>query len=267
MKQLVLAVIAASPLAVPVDAFAAQTEWTEIMPGARLRAISSGGEIEGRALIGLEIELAPGIKTYWRLPGETGLPTELAATSDAGPRDVEMLWPLPEWDLSQGYVDFVYFGTLVLPALVDVAADKALALDIRMGVCSDICVPVAVSLSLPGDTRSDPANALRLKQALNETPIPYEGDDPPLFDIDLNQETGALSLAYDPERIDPMRVFPRLEDRSEPFSAPGIDAVDGRLEFTLLASARDISWRNADLSLTFATSDGPYEIVRKRETR
>ena len=267
MKRFLLALLAASTMSAPAGLLAAEAEWIEIMPGARIRAISSGAEIEGRALIGLEIDLASGIKTYWRLPGETGLPTELAVASNEGDRDVDMRWPLPEWDLSQGYVDLVHHGLLVLPALVDAPADAELRLDVRMGVCSDICVPVQARFTLPGDTRTDPANALRLKQALNDTPIPYDGDDPPLFDFDLDRETGALSLGYDPARIDPMRVFPSFAGRAETFSAPKIDAAAGRLDFALLASEKDTAWRGAALSLTFATSDGPYEIVRNQETR
>ena len=267
MTRLLLALVAASAIAAPATALAAQTDWTEIMPGARLRAISAGTEIKGRALIGLEIELAPGIKTYWRLPGETGLPTELTITSDDGARDVDMRWPLPEWDLSQGYVDLVHHGLVVLPALVDAPKDARLSLDVRMGVCSDICVPVQAHFELPGDARSDPVNGVRLKQALNDTPIPYEGDDPPLFDIDFDGETGALSLGFDPVRVDPMRVFPSLVGRTETFSAPEIDAGAARLRFTLLGFEKDTAWRDAALSLTFATSDGPYQIVRNQETR
>lgn len=267
MKPLLFALLAASTLFASAGAGAAETEWTEIMPGARIRAISAGTEIGGKALIGLEIDLAAGIKTYWRVPGETGLPTELAVASNDGVRDVDLRWPLPDWDLSQGYVDFVHHGLVVLPALVDAPAKAELLLDVRMGVCSDICVPVQASFSLPGDTRTDPANALRLKQALNDTPIPYEGDDPPLFDIALDPQTGVLSLGYDPARIDPMQVFPSLAGRSESFSPPEIDAAAGRLGFALLAPEKDIAWRGAALSLTFATSDGPYEIVRIQETR
>ena len=190
MKRLCLALLAALAALPPSAAHTAETAWTEVMPGARIRALSAGVEREGRALIGLEIQLADGIRTYWRLPGETGLPTELAITAKDGTKAVEIRWPLPEWDLSSGYVDLVYHGEIVLPVLVDAPKDAPLTLDVRMGLCSDICVPVQTRFHLPGDTRSDPAQSIRLKQALNDTPIPFEADDPPLTVIAGDDETG-----------------------------------------------------------------------------
>ena len=78
---------------------------------------------------------------------------------------------------------------------------------------------------------------------------------------------GAVTLAYDPNRIDPERVFPSLDGRTDVFSAPEIDRDAHTLAFTLLTAAKDTSWRAAALRLTFATEDGPYEIVRNPETR
>ena len=251
----------------PAAAASAETGWSEIMPGARLRALSAGTEAEGRALVGIEIELGAGINTYWRLPGETGLPTTVAASGGDGPVDLEMRWPLPEWDLSEGYVDLVYRDTIILPALVDAPAAAPLTLEIVMGVCSDICVPFRATLSLPGDARTDPGNSLRLRQALNLTPIPFEGVDPPLGEMEFDRTTGALSMLFDPQRIDPMQVFPSLDGTASMFGAPEVDEARNRLQFALLAPGGDTSWQAAALRLTFATDDGPYEIVRKLESR
>ena len=267
MKHLplvLLAVLAALP---PSAAPAAETAWTEVMPGARIRALSAGVEREGRALIGLEIQLADGIRTYWRLPGETGLPTELAIAAKDGVKTADIRWPLPEWDLASGYVDMVYHGEIVLPVFVEAPKEASLTLDVRMGLCSDICVPVQTRFELPGDTKSDPAQSLRLKQALNDTPILFEAADPPLTAIARDDETGALTLTYDPNRIDPERVFPSLDGRTDVFSAPEIDRDAHTLAFTLLTAGKDTSWRAAALRLTFATEEGPYEIVRNPETR
>ncbi len=245
----------------PVSAIAATSAWTDIVPGARLRAISAGIEIDGRALIGLELTLAPGFHTYWRVPGETGLPTELAVSDATGPLQTDLVWPLPERDTTGGYVDYVYTGTLVLPALVAAEAGAPLTLDVHMGICSDMCVPVQAHFELDGAERSDPVNSLRLQQALNETPILWEGDDVPLTDIRIDGETGAVTLSFDPARIDPRRIFPTLDGTSEVYDAPEIDYSAGTLRFALLTRKADTAWQGKPLRLTFSTSDGPYEIV------
>lgn len=258
---LILAVLVAGP------AFAAATDWQEVAPGARLRAISAGVESEKRALIGLELELQPGLLTYWRVPGETGLPTSLVVSDATGPRDAELFWPVPERDLTQGFVDFVYRGNLVLPALVDMPLAAAATIEVRMGICSDICVPVLAQFALPGDNRTDVANSLRLRQALADTPVQWQGGAAPLTEIAFDRQSGALTLVFDPARIDPQRVFPSLDGSAEVFSAPEIETGTNRLSFTLLARRGGTDWSDKALRLTFATPDGPYDIVQTGQTR
>ena len=45
---------------------------------------------------GVLIELAPGWKTYWRMPGDSGIPTTLAWTLPEGLKASEIEWPAPE---------------------------------------------------------------------------------------------------------------------------------------------------------------------------
>ncbi len=256
-----IAIMPATPAA------AAATDWIDVAPGARLRALSAGTEDGGKALIGLEVALGPGLKTYWRVPGETGMPTDLAVLGAGGPAESQLLWPLPERDTSQGFVDFVYHGDLVLPVLVDAPASEPLDLSVRMGICSDICVPVTARLKLPGDAKPDAANDLRLRQALADTPIPYTENDPPLTDIALDPENGTLTLGYDPDRIDPTEVFPSFDGTQMVFSAPEIDLRTDRIRFMPLVRKGDTSWRDKPLRLTFATGDGPYDIVVAQPAR
>ncbi len=240
---------------------AAATDWTEVAPGAQLRAISAGAANDGKALVGLELTLEPGLNTYWHVPGETGVPTMVFATASGDAVLSEILWPLPERDSSQGFVDYVYRDELVLPIHVEAAIDAPLQLDVLMGICSDICVPVRATLNLQGDKGPDVVNGLRLRQALAETPVPFANSDPPLRDIVLDPETGALSVAYDPARIEPARVFPSFDGHAAVYSEPEVDASATRMTFSLLVREGDVSWQQSPLRLSFATPDGPYDIV------
>ena len=60
-------------LAFAAPSLAAETPWQEVAPGVRLRLIADNVlSPDGTTLLGLEVDMPPGYKTYWRVPGETG---------------------------------------------------------------------------------------------------------------------------------------------------------------------------------------------------
>ena len=56
---------------------AAMTDWAEVQGGA-VRLIADGPLHEGHYLAGLEFLLEPGWHTYWRYPGEAGIPPQIS---------------------------------------------------------------------------------------------------------------------------------------------------------------------------------------------
>jgi len=66
-----LVTLAASP------ALAGATAWQELASGASVRLISSDRMDGGETLAGLELRLPEGANTYWRIPGDSGIPTSL----------------------------------------------------------------------------------------------------------------------------------------------------------------------------------------------
>lgn len=116
----------------------------------------------GAQMVGLRLTLAPGWKTYWRAPGEAGIPPQFDWTESPNLAGVSYHWPSPQVFDVNGLRTIAYKNELVLPieflstspgANVDVAGT------IRLGVCKDICVPVVVSVSGKfGDSaKPDPA--------------------------------------------------------------------------------------------------------------
>ena len=76
----------------------------------------SAGTSDGPAnlLAGVQIELDPGFKTYWRNPGESGLPPAFDWAGSENLAKVEVLWPAPTRfedasGVSYGYLDGVTF--------------------------------------------------------------------------------------------------------------------------------------------------------------
>src|SRR5579862_6591835 len=84
-----LVTLAAAP------ALAAATPWQDIAPGARARLISSDTLVNGATLAGLELDLPQTSNTYWRIPGEGGIPTVIDFSASQGVSAPTIVWPFP----------------------------------------------------------------------------------------------------------------------------------------------------------------------------
>jgi len=125
----------------------------ELHAAARLiggAAIESG---EARLLrAGLEIRLDPGWKTYWRYPGDSGVPPTLDFTGSENVKSVTALWPAPErFSDGAGGRSIGYLGDVVLPLRIvpkDVAKTSSLRVKIGYAICGSLCVPAEADLHL-----------------------------------------------------------------------------------------------------------------------
>ena len=101
---------------------------------------------------GLEIRLDPGWKTYWRYPGDSGVPPTLDFVGSENVRSVTMLWPAPKrFDDGAGGQSLGYSGDVVLPLhVVPADASKPAALRVKLGyaVCGNLCIPAQADLDL-----------------------------------------------------------------------------------------------------------------------
>lgn len=128
-----------------------------------------GWRDQDRHIAGLAIDLAPGWKTYWRAPGDAGIPPRITLSSPA-----QVLFPAPQVMDVLGARVVGYDGSVVLPVVLPVgqgAQDITLTAD--LGICHDICVPVSQTLTarLPDTPARDPA----LVAALAMVPKPHAG--------------------------------------------------------------------------------------------
>jgi DsbC/DsbD-like thiol-disulfide interchange protein len=101
---------------------------------------------------GVEIRLEPGWKTYWRYPGDSGVPPTLDFTGSQNIKSVTTLWPAPERfsDGGGGY-SIGYRGDVVLPLRVvpnDASKPSSLRLKLGYAVCGKLCVPAQADLDL-----------------------------------------------------------------------------------------------------------------------
>src|SRR3954463_3510127 len=126
--------------------------------GHHSRARLVAGGADGAARLGaIEIVLDPGFKTYWRSPGESGLPPAFDWAWSENLSAAEVLWPAPHRFEDAGGVAYGYKDRVLLPVRVspsDAGKPLRLALKLDYGVCKDICIPAQASLALalrPGE--------------------------------------------------------------------------------------------------------------------
>jgi DsbC/DsbD-like thiol-disulfide interchange protein len=147
---------AASLLAVGSSAaFAADASpWNEdVQSGARLIAARPHGDPANRVFrAGVEIKLKEGWKTYWRYPGDSGVPPILDFSKSQNVKSVTVLFPAPSrFPDGAGGTSIGYKGDIVLPLQIvpkDAAKPITLNLKLEYAACEKLCVPAEASLEL-----------------------------------------------------------------------------------------------------------------------
>ena len=121
---------------------------------AELVAHAPEGVVAGKPLwLGLKIEHAPHWHTYWKNPGDSGLPTTMAWTLPAGVTAGDIQWPTPGRLPIGPLMNYGYEGTLLLPVPITVTATAAgTTLDVKLRaewlVCKDVCIPESGDFAL-----------------------------------------------------------------------------------------------------------------------
>lgn len=106
---------------------------------------------DGSYLVGVQISLEPGWKTYWRRPGDSGIPPEFDWGASQNLKSAKILYPAPKRLADDIGASIVYREEVVFPIIVtptDKSAPVPLKLSFAYGLCKDICVPAEAELSM-----------------------------------------------------------------------------------------------------------------------
>lgn len=151
---------------------AAQVQENDASDIVKVSLLSGWREDNGTHFAALKFVLAPGWKTYWRAPGDGGVPTRLDWSGSTNLRDVKILWPLPEVFRQNGLRSVGYRGEFILPMAFQAVSGGPIEIDGRLdfGVCAEICLPVGLDLHmlLLPDQKSD---VVEISAALQKHPI------------------------------------------------------------------------------------------------
>jgi DsbC/DsbD-like thiol-disulfide interchange protein len=171
---------------------------------ARLIAAQALNTSEGRVFrAGVEIKLKDGWKTYWRYPGDSGVPPVLDFSKSQNVKAVTVLYPAPQrFPDGAGGSSIGYKGDVILPLHVlpqDAAKPATLRLKLDYAVCEKLCVPAEAKLELEL-TGAAGANETTLGAAEARVPKPTRVGDPgPLSVRAVRREaaSGKLKVVVD----------------------------------------------------------------------
>lgn len=185
------------------DAWAVSSSWSQSM-GGKFRLLAQGGDTsEGYYLAGVQIALKPNWKTYWRMPGDSGIPPRFDFSASDNVRSVRVLFPWPVRDYDGYSTSIVYKKNVVFPLQVtpiDASKPVILTVDAEYGLCEKICVPqtTQTTLFVSNTSKTDPEAASLIGSALKK--IPRDLTDAlrrkglGVRSLQMNGETRALSI-------------------------------------------------------------------------
>jgi thiol:disulfide interchange protein/DsbC/DsbD-like thiol-disulfide interchange protein len=137
--------------------------------------------------VGLHQTIRPKWHTYWRNPGDSGMPTTLAWTLPLGAGASEIVWPLPERFRLGPVINYGYHNDVLLPVQITPPATLqpgetfTFAADATWLVCEEVCIPEEgrVTLTLPVASTvqpGEPATRQRFEATRRAVPIasPWE---------------------------------------------------------------------------------------------
>src|ERR1700694_4558584 len=260
------ATIFASSLAIEARAQDASPWQRDGHSAVRLLAGSRSGAV---LMGGIAFQLQPGWKTYWRTPGDSGVPPRVDFSKSENVEAVTVLWPAPtQFDDGAGGHSLGYKGQVVLPLrIVAKNADKPVRLRaaINYAGCETLCIPVEANAELAFASVASTEDSA-LHAALDTVPNPANVGDPnPLTIRDVKRDgkstvlvdvvsahTRTITLLAEGPTPDWGLPVPKLLESSP----PGVK----RFAFELDGVPPGTTPEGAALKLTLIGGDRAYEF-------
>ncbi|MBS9719788.1 hypothetical protein JYU29_03695 [Tianweitania sp. BSSL-BM11] len=152
------AALALSLFLATLPAHAASSDWFET-EGGRIRLVTTGSPAaDGTLRAALQIDVAPGWKTYWRDPGDAGVPPQITFPPASGITTAEIGFPVPQRfdDGASHWAGYEWPISLALTLHAAPAkAMQSLEADVFLGLCQKICVPVQAQLTVDSTRNAD----------------------------------------------------------------------------------------------------------------
>jgi DsbC/DsbD-like thiol-disulfide interchange protein len=219
---------------------------------------------------GVEIKLAPGWKTYWRYPGDSGVPPRFDFAESQNVKSIAIEWPAPRRHLDESGATIVYTDDVIFPLRVvpqDAAKPVKLSLKIGYAVCDKLCVPADGHAELDLDGAPSSVDAV-LTATEAQVPQPATlGDAAPLAVRAVRREAGGEHprIIVDVAGPDPLDLFAEgpSPDWALPLPEPVAGAPAGLHRFSFVVDGVPPGARTEGAVLTFTLTSGAGAIEVK----
>ncbi|WP_438276673.1 protein-disulfide reductase DsbD domain-containing protein [Nitrobacter sp.] len=263
--------IAVALLAVAFSAPATAQDASPWQRGSHSAVRLLAGSRSGAVLLGgVAFQLEPGWKTYWRTPGDSGVPPRFDFSRSDNVDAVTVLWPAPsKFPDGAGGHSLGYHDQVVLPLRIAAKnADKPITLraTITYAVCAKLCVPVEASIELPFVSVASTEDSA-LAAALDTVPKPARVGDPNPLTIRDVKRKGESAVTVDVVTVNPkddvdLFVEGPTPDWALPIPTRLNRAPRGvkRFSFNLEGLPPDTKPEGAALKLTLVSGKQAYEF-------
>ena len=262
----ITAFLLAASLAIEARAQDASPWQQDSHSAVRLLAGSRSGPV---LMGGIAIRLQPGWKTYWRNPGDSGVPPRFDFSKSDNIEAVTVLWPAPmQFDDGAGGHSLGYKSQVVLPLrIVAKNADKPVTLraGISYAVCEKLCIPVEANAELAFASVASTEDSA-LFAALDTVPKPANVGDPNPITIRDVKRDGKSAVVVDVATSDSRDVSLFVEGPTPDWALPVPKRIEGgppgvkRFTFALDGLPPGASPEGASLKLTLVGGERAYEF-------
>jgi DsbC/DsbD-like thiol-disulfide interchange protein len=169
--------VSIATLTVFSTAHAATSEWAS-NEGGRMRLVALAPDADGHVRAALQIEPRAGWVTYWREPGESGIPPQITLAPDRKAVLERIAYPVPK-PISLGDIrEIGYDAPVSLPLDFRANGDTQLDITAFIGVCKNICIPFQANLSvgLPAAGSAEGTDAAIIAAANGSLPAAPSAD-------------------------------------------------------------------------------------------
>jgi DsbC/DsbD-like thiol-disulfide interchange protein len=248
------------------------TRWDGDARSAARLVAGSRRAADGALRAGVEIRLKAGWHTYWRYPGDAGVPPRFDFGASQNLKRAVALWPAPQRIVEAGGSTLGYSSDVIFPVRVEpVDAKKPVLLRLKLdyAICEKLCVPAEATVELTlgtfkGSTSGDAALAAaetRVPRAaklgasgpLAITAVRREDSKPPRVVVDVAAPSDAVDLFAEGPTAQWALPVPTKID--------GAPAGQQRFAFELDGLPPGESDRGALLTLTATTPGNAVEVA------
>ncbi|RUO76067.1 protein-disulfide reductase DsbD family protein [Idiomarina seosinensis] len=185
----------------------------------------------------LHVELDEGWKTYWRSPGEGGIPPTFDWSESSNIKNIEWHWPVPSRYSIQGIDTVGYQGSLTFPLMIQLRPDARRARirgTLTMSSCTTVCVltDYPINLKVELDTLIvDSDRAFAFNQAMGKVPREYDSNKVKQAIWSDKSQRVQLTIERDSGWQDPQLFIHSNDDAlaDATFSSPDIQVEGNRL--------------------------------------